>query len=85
MSMLIANACTREILLEFQPQFEGYCRLEFICDGILLRFFCECSKSQKYDHKKFQFLYSDYSCDEFSQKFSHPSFLPLSQIFSSAK
>ena len=53
-----------------------YCRLEFICDEICLRFFCKCSKSQKYDRKKFQWLCSDYSCDEFSQKMSVAKIFP---------
>ena len=29
--------------------------------------FCECSKSQKIQLHKFQWLYSDYGCDDISQ------------------
>ena len=45
--------------------------MKYFCD-----FFCECSKSQKYDRKKFQWLYSDYSWDEFSQKISIAKIFP---------
>ena len=54
-----------------------YCRLEFIYDEIFLRFFCKRLKSQKCDRKKFQWLYSDYSCDEFSQKFFNHKNFPI--------
>ena len=46
-----------------------YCRLGFICDGICLRIFVNVRSRKKYDRKKFQCLYSDYTCDEFSPKF----------------
>ena len=43
--------------------------LEYFCDGFFSRRFANVRNRKKCDRKKFQWLYSDYSHDEFSQKF----------------
>ena len=41
------------------------------------RLFCKRSKWQKYDRKNFQWLHSDYSCDEFSQQIFSGKIIPV--------
>ena len=53
-----------------------YCILEFICDEIILRFFLLMFKIAKIRSQKISMLYSDYSCDEFSQKISIAKIFP---------
>ena len=63
--------------LSHAPKILPCCGLEFSCDQIFLRMF-EIAK-------KFEWLSSDYSHDEFSQKFFHQGFLAFFKIFFSAK
>ena len=57
-----------------------FCRLEFICEGIFLRIFVNVQNPKIYSQEKFQWLYCDYSHNEFSQTFlitkSYPSKFP---------